>query len=57
MHNGKRYMTDTTTNNMNYKMIPDPHKNLVIPDSWPDVQAFAEWWLASGTPIIVKKRH
>jgi hypothetical protein len=55
MHNGKRYMTDTTTNNMNYKMIPDPHKNLVIPESWSDVQAFAEWWLASGTPIIVKK--
>jgi hypothetical protein len=48
-------MTSPDPNNMNYKVVQNPHKNLTIPDSWPDVRAFAEWWLAAGTPIVVKK--
>ena len=45
----------TDPNNMNFRPIPNPHENLMIPESWPGVQAFAEWWLASGTPIIANK--
>lgn len=30
---------------------PDPYPNLVVPDTWANVDEFADWWLRSGMPI------
>lgn len=32
--------------------IEDPYKGFDIPESWENVQEFAEWWLAQKQPII-----
>lgn len=41
--------------NMTFEIIESPHKNLVIPETWDNVRAFADWWMQAGTPIIINK--
>lgn len=37
---------------MTFTPIAHPYANLEIPDSWKDVQEFAEWWMKVGMPMI-----
>jgi hypothetical protein len=30
---------------------PDPYPNLVIPETWQNVEEFADWWLKAGMPM------
>ncbi len=30
---------------------PNPYPNLVIPDTWKNVEDFADWWFRNGMPI------
>jgi hypothetical protein len=30
---------------------PDPYPNLIIPETWNNVEEFGDWWLRSGMPI------
>jgi len=41
-----------TKNNMVSNQGPDPYPNLIIPDTWKDVEEFGNWWIRSGMPII-----
>jgi hypothetical protein len=34
---------------------PDPYPSLVIPDTWNNVEEFADWWLRAGMPIKFQK--
>jgi hypothetical protein len=38
-------------NNMVSIQGPDPYPNLVIPDTWANVEEFADWWFRNGMPI------
>ncbi len=38
-------------NNMVAIQGPDPYPNLVIPDTWANVEEFADWWFRNGMPI------
>lgn len=38
---------------MTFEQVPHPHNNLVIPNSWNDVRAFADWWMSVGMPFIL----
>lgn len=29
-----------------------PYQDLVVPDSWPDVETFAKWYINAGLPLI-----
>lgn len=37
--------------NMVFERLLHPHADLKVPDSWPDVRAFADWWMAEKMPI------
>jgi hypothetical protein len=43
-------------NNMIVKQGPNPYPNLVIPETWPNVDEFADWWLRSGMPIMFQEK-
>lgn len=43
-------------NNMVATQGPNPYPNLVVPDSWADVDVFAEWWLSVGMPIMFPEK-
>lgn len=43
------------SHNLNFEKVPNPFNDLVIPETWDNVRAFADWWLQEGTPIIVNK--
>lgn len=36
---------------MRFKQIAYPHANLPVPESWDNVQSFADWWMEQGMPI------
>lgn len=42
---------DTVSNMVNIQG-PMPYPNLQIPDSWDNVEAFGNWWIRSGMPIV-----
>jgi hypothetical protein len=37
--------------NMSVVQGPDPYPNLVIPETWANVEEFADWWFRNGMPI------
>lgn len=37
---------------MSFTPIKHPHSELNIPDTWDNVQEFAEWWMRSGMPMM-----
>lgn len=32
---------------------PEPYKNLIIPDSWENIESFADWYVSNGMPLII----
>ena len=40
-------------NNMVTILGPDPYPNLIIPDTWDNVEEFANWWISSGMPMMI----
>jgi hypothetical protein len=38
--------------NMMFSFFKHPHADLKIPDTWDNVRAFADWWIAAGMPIL-----
>ena len=38
-------------NNMTLIQGPAPYPNLVIPDTWNNVEEFCNWWIKSGMPL------
>lgn len=40
-------------NKMTTKQGPNPYPNLHIPDTWNNVEEFADWWIKSGMPLII----
>jgi hypothetical protein len=42
-------------NNMIANQGPNPYPNLTIPETWSNVEDFANWWLTSGMPIVFPK--
>ena len=32
---------------------PNPYPNLTVPDTWSNVEEFANWWISSGMPILI----
>jgi hypothetical protein len=37
--------------NMESIQGPDPYPNLIIPETWKNVEEFADWWFRNGMPI------
>ncbi len=37
---------------MTFEKVNHPHKDLTVPESWVNVKDFADWWMATGMPII-----
>jgi hypothetical protein len=37
--------------NMESTQGPDPYPNLIIPETWKNVEEFADWWFRNGMPI------
>jgi hypothetical protein len=35
-----------------FKMVPTPFNDLPIPDTWNNVEEFADWWLSLKMPLI-----
>jgi hypothetical protein len=48
----KSNIMDSTDYKMTFTPVDNPHRNLITPDSWNNVQEFASWWVASGMPIV-----
>lgn len=48
----ERAIPNFTTN-----FIPsiNPHKDLVVPETWENVKEFADWWMAAGMPIVFNR--
>lgn len=43
---------DKTDYKMTFTPVDNPHRNLITPDSWGNVQEFASWWVESGMPMV-----
>ena len=52
---GIKIISIDSKNNMISIPGPDPYPNLVIPDTWNNVEEFADWWLRAGMPIKFQK--
>ncbi len=37
---------------MTFTRVKHPHGDLTIPDTWENVQEFADWWMAVGMPML-----
>lgn len=50
-------MTEVTSSTYGITFTPSqhPHANLEIPETWAGVKEFADWWMASGMPMLFPK--
>lgn len=44
-----------TKHNMLSRQGPNPYPNLVIPDTWNNVDEFGDWWFRAGMPIMFQE--
>jgi hypothetical protein len=45
-------MTTSTYVRKPFTKITDPYAGLEIPESWADIQEFADWWMGARMPIM-----
>jgi hypothetical protein len=50
---GIKFVTIDKVNKMTSILGPDPYPNLTIPDTWENVEDFANWWISSGMPMLI----
>jgi hypothetical protein len=48
---GLKIISVDEKSNMESIQGPDPYPNLIIPETWKNVEEFADWWFRNGMPI------
>jgi hypothetical protein len=48
---GLKVISVDEKSNMESIQGPDPYPNLIIPETWKNVEEFADWWFRNGMPI------
>jgi hypothetical protein len=48
---GLKVISVDEKSNMSAMPGPDPYPNLIIPETWSNVEEFADWWFRNGMPI------
>jgi hypothetical protein len=51
--NGIKLINVDLRNSMEVVLGPNPYPNLVIPETWANVEEFCNWWLSSGMPMLI----